>query len=143
MASKAFHICSTPDWEEIFSLVLSKCDELHVVLPEGDFDIENPLMGGKLELEKLAQLKVLPWDGTENASKLTGKLGDTEKNILYKMMEPSFDGEKPTLWQFSIIRDSSYSLTISDFTECILKITPELESLLLKNGLDLDSLSGH
>lgn len=143
MASKVFHICSNPHWEDVFSLVLSKCDELHVAFPEGDFDIENPLMGGRLEFEKLNQLQMVAWDGMEQAIKLTGKLGDYEKNLLYKMMEPSFDGAKPVLWQFSIMRESSFQLTIADFTECILKITPELERLLYKNGLDLESLSEH
>ena len=62
-----YNISSTPEWKHIFTSILNHCGQFEVVYPDGEFDPENPLMGGKLEFEKLEGTFVKPWDGMENS----------------------------------------------------------------------------
>ena len=45
------------EWKKIFLYILSVCDGFRVKFPDGEYDPENPLMGGKLEFENLKGMK--------------------------------------------------------------------------------------
>lgn len=130
------NISSTPEWKNVFNLILNHCDQFEVIFPEGNFDVENPLMGGKLEFEKLEDTLSNSWDGMKDSICLSGSLTKDVKSLIYELEQPSFIGDKPELWNFKLLRNGQLYLRIEDFTVCLLENHKELLSLLGKNGID-------
>ena len=127
---------STPEWKKIFNLILNHCDRFEVIFPEGNFDVENPLMGGKVDFEKIEDTSSNPWDEMNDSICLSGSLTKDVRTLIYKLEEPSFIGDKPELWHFNLLRNDKLYLSIQDFTVCLLENHKELISLLEKNGID-------
>ena len=132
------NICSTPEWKHIFSSILNHCDQFEVVFPNGEFDTENPLMGGKFEFEKLEGTFVKPWDGMENSISIFGELTSLSRRIFYKLEEPSFEGLKPEVWCFKLFRNGTLFLSVEDFSVCLLEKNQEVISLLVDKGISIE-----
>lgn len=132
------NICSTPEWKHIFTSILNHCDQFEVVYPDGEFDSENPLMGGKFEFEKLEGTFVKPWDGMESSISIFGELTSLSRRIFYKLEEPSFEGLIPELWCFKLFKDGTLFLSVEDFSVCLLEKNQEVISLLGDKGISSD-----
>ncbi|MBB2479923.1 hypothetical protein H5P36_06945 [Bacillus sp. APMAM] len=129
-------ISSEPEWEGIFSIILEECDAYQVNYPSGVFDKENPLMSGMSYFMELKDIKVEPWEMMEESLKITGKLNNEIKSKIYGFIKPSFSGDKPDLWDFSLLKNNIQYLRCSDFTVCILEDNDEIKNLLQKKGLN-------
>lgn len=129
---------STPEWKAIFTSILNHCDQFEVVYPDAEFDSDNPLMGGKLEFEKLDGTVVKPWKGMENSVSMLGKLTSVSRRIFYTLEEPSFVGDKPELWCFKLIKNGTLFLSVQDFTVCLLEHHQEMISLFQYKGISMD-----
>ncbi|MER2079832.1 hypothetical protein [Psychrobacillus psychrotolerans] len=129
---------STPEWNNIFTTVLDHCDQFEVFYPDGEFDEENPLMGGKLDFEKLESTFSNTWDGMDNSVCIRGNLTSESKNIIFKFMEPSFSGDKPELWHINLLKSGTLYLSVEDFTVCVLENHPEIISLFQQIGISTE-----
>ena len=132
------NICSTPEWKHIFTSILNHCDQFEVIYPDGEFDSENPLMGGKLEIEKVRGTLVKPWDGMANSVSISGELSNISRKIIYKLEEPSFTGFIPELWCFQLLKNGTLFLSVQDFNVCLLENHQEMISLLGDKGISID-----
>lgn len=133
-------VTSTEKWNKIFHYLLSLCDEFTVTFPKGEYDKENPLMGGKKEFDSLENLKVDKSLDLRDGILLSGKLNADSKKLFEQFMEPSYDGFKPMLWHFSLLKDNNLILEVSDFTVCVLEKTEPLLLFLNKADISISSL---
>ncbi|WP_053366320.1 hypothetical protein [Bacillus sp. FJAT-27245] len=134
------HTSSTDGWEKLFTSILNASDSFTIYYPDGEFDSENPLMGGKVDFEGLKNIVIEPWGGMENSISINGKLNDFSRSIFLKLQEPSFEGSKPMLWYFKLYKNNTLLLTIEDFTVCLLENNQEVNSILKIINLDINNM---
>jgi hypothetical protein len=135
------NITSTYKWKNIFQYVLTYCDRFNVTFPAGEFDVENPLMGGKYEFELLKDLAVKKAVEMEDEGiVLSGKLTKDSADLFEQYMAPSYDGFKPVLWNFQLLKDHEPILEVLDFTVCFLYKSVPIEHFLEKAKIDINSL---
>jgi hypothetical protein len=133
------NIGSTSEWRRIFQFVLSYCSRFSVSFPVGDYDAENPLMGGKKTFELLDELEVTLSE-LEESLVLRGKLTKDSAALFEEYMAPSYVGFKPVLWNFQLLKDNIPILEVSDFTVCILSKSAPIEHFLDRANIDVSSL---
>lgn len=135
------NITSTDQWRRIFQYVLSFSDEFTVTFPEGTFDVENPLMGGKNKFELLKNLEVKKSTEMVDGVVLSGKLNKDAATLLEDYMSPSYEGFKPILWNFSLLKDNEILLEVSDFTVGFLSTADPMMHFLENENIDINSLN--
>jgi hypothetical protein len=133
------NIGSTSEWRRIFQFVLSYCNQFTVTFPAGDYEAENPLMGGKKEFELLDDLKVT-FSKLEESLVLRGELTKDSATLFEEYMAPSYDGFKPFLWNFVLLKNDEPILEVSDFSVCILSKSAPIEHFLERANIDTKSL---
>lgn len=133
------NISSTREWRGIFQFVLSYCSRFSVTFPVGDYDAENPLMGGKKDFELLDGLEVTFSKREENLV-LRGELTKDSAALFEEYMAPSYAGYKPVLWNFVLLKNDKPILAVSDFTVCILSKSTPIEHFLDRANIDVSSL---
>lgn len=132
---------SSPEWKHIFTTILNYCDHFEVVYPIAEFEPNNPLLGGKLEIEGLDGTTVKPWDGMDDSISFCGELNSISKQIIHKLEAPSFEGGKPELWCFQLFKNGKLFLSVQDFTVCLLENHQEMNLLLEENSINIDKLN--
>jgi hypothetical protein len=133
------NIGSTSEWRRIFQFVLSYCDQFSVAFPAGDYDAENPLMGGKKAFELFDDREVTLSE-LEESLVLRGKLTKDSAALFEEYMAPSYEGYKPVLWNFVLLKNDEPILEVSDFTVCILSKSVPIEHFLERANIDIKSL---
>lgn len=133
------NIGSTSEWRRIFQFVLSYCDQFSITFPAGDYDAENPLMGGKKEFELLDDFEV-KLSELEGSLVLRGKLTKDSAALFEEYIAPSYDGFKPLLWNFVLLKNDEPILEVSDFTVCILSKSAPIKHFSERANIDVKSL---
>jgi hypothetical protein len=134
------NIVSTAEWRTIFEYALSYGNQFAVTFPAGEYDVENPLLGGKKKLERLSGLLVTASTEMENGVFLSGELNKDSSALFNEYMTPSYNGFKPVLWNFQLLKDDEPILEVSDFTVCILYNTAPMKQFLQSANIDIDLL---
>ncbi len=134
------NIASTPEWKMIFEYALSYCNRFAVTFPVGEYDADNPLMGGKKEFERLSGLNVTASTDMEEGIVLDGELNKATSALFNEYIAPSYDGFKPVLWNFQLLKDDEPILEASDFTVCILDNSAPMKQFLQKANIDIELL---
>lgn len=134
------NITSTVQWKDIFKYAISSGDKFTVTFPDGEFDEENPLMGGKDRFELLINLEVSKSTEMIDAVVLSGELNKAAATLLEECMAPSYNGFKPVLWNFNLLRDKEVLLEVSDFTVGFLYKTAPVIRFLEESKIDINSL---
>lgn len=134
------NISSTDEWRKIFQFVLNYCDHFHVTFPDAEFDAENPLMGGKEEFERLKDLTCKKSTEMDQGIVLSGELNTESAALFEKFMSPAYDGFKPMLWNFQLLKDNETIIEVSDFTVCLLDESAPITHFLERANVDIDSL---
>lgn len=133
------NICSTREWRNLYQFVLSYCNRFMVTFPVGEYDAENPLMGGKIELELLEDIEIKSIAAEENFV-LIGKLTKDSTALFEEYMAPSYEGYKPVLWNFHLLKNDKPILEVSDFTVCFLYKSDPILHYLESTHIDITSL---
>ncbi|MGM9988545.1 MAG: hypothetical protein ACI35O_15165 [Bacillaceae bacterium] len=128
---------SIPEWEKIFTFLLSCCDKFQITFPSGDYDQENPLLGGKSEFENIKGITITASEEMNEAIMVTAKLNDNAKQLFAKMLQPSYIGYKSELWGFRLYKKKQLFITVSDFNVALIEKTPTLLLFLEKEGIQI------
>ena len=67
-------------------------------------DEENPLLEGKLDLEKIEDIYSNSWDCMEYSVCISGNLSEKSRKLMYRFEEPSFIGDNLELWHFQLLK---------------------------------------
>ncbi|MBM7691072.1 hypothetical protein JOC77_000477 [Peribacillus deserti] len=122
------NICEEPVWEDIFSTILMSCDGFELSCPADEFPDECIYIKGAAQ-------------HADGLIIIKGQLEDYIKNIFYLCTEPSFDGEKPLLWNLKLYKKDVLCLAVEKYVTGKIHINQDLISHLRKNEVPLESLS--
>ena len=126
-------IDSTPEWEQILKTVIEYCNEFDIVFPNGEYDADNPLLGGLLEFKKIPNIFVSPWN-MKDSSVYRGVINDFSRNLI---LQYTLNNTYDSLWNFSLYKGDLNVLKVADFSECFIYPDPELITLLTQRDIDL------
>lgn len=120
---KIYVIHSTPNyphWKEIFHFYLNHCTCFEIHYPDGPTTPDNPLTVGREEFRQLPDITIGAWSGMENSIQIKGKLNEKSISLFCKYTEDSFSGYRPSLWDYTLLKEGQPLLKVDDFTVCSL-----------------------
>jgi hypothetical protein len=131
------NIGTISEWKAIFLLCLKEADYFEVAYPLGEDDNDNPLIIGRDYFSSQPFIKSKSWELMDNSVLFYGELTSDIKNNIFKLVSPSFLGDKSDLWSFSLFKNNDKLLTISDFNVCTFHNLQEITKLLHKIGINI------
>ena len=126
------NIAFEPFWNDLLEKALELADLFSVVYPDGEYDDENPLLSGKLEVYLLPNLQSEPWSSMKHASVYSGELTEQAKAFIRKYMLQTPDKTTDNLWNFSLFKNDVELLNLQDFDVCLIGAKTDLTAYFLK-----------
>lgn len=135
------HISSFKGWENCFRYLIERSDNFTIIFQGSKDDTTaGELNTGKKEFLDLPSISISPYKGMKNSIEVAGELNEVAQELFLNFMAPSFDGFKPDLWSFQLVKGNVVNLRIEDFTVALLFLDEgELEDLSSR-GIDTKDL---
>ena len=121
-------------WERVFVFCLHHADGFVAGFLEKDGDFGE----GFKELFALPEITIFNRLEGEKGIEIAGPIVDEVRGVFYRLQEPAFHGEKPSLWEGKLLFKGRELLSISNYTDRLIHLTKGEMVLLGREGIDKD-----
>jgi hypothetical protein len=135
------NIPSFKSWKTCFHYLMEKSNNFTIIF-QGDENTSmiGELNAGKKEFLDLPLTSISPYEGMENSIEVAGELSKAAQELFWHFMASSFDGQKPDLWSFQLLKGKEVVLRVEDFSVALLFLEEDEVEHLSSRGVDTQDM---
>ena len=135
------NVSSFKGWETCFRSLIEKSDNFTIIFQGNEKTLATgELDAGKKEFLNVPFISISPYKGMENSIEVAGELNKAAQKLFWRFMTPSFEGYKPDLWSFQLLKGKEVKLRVEDFTVAILFLEEDELAYLSSQGVDTQDM---